>query len=295
MKLMALAMDVRVGNPLRKLVLLKLCDNANDKGECWPSIQHIADQCEVSRRSVINHLQALVDIGFVRVVNRARNGEKISNLYVIDLTPKPQINQLESSAGDALGGSARDALGSAGDALGSAGAALGGSAGAAHRTSHSLEPVTEPKKNYVKKSFQGERVPAVVPREKPPESSSRGTRLPPDWVLPDEWRADALAVDQRLASALDSIAAKFRDYWISTPGARGVKLNWRATWRNWVRRDAERLPPQRPPSGAAVAVFPGGGGGGCATRFGPAGDLRSRSLEQDLTDRSWAGRQNRGG
>jgi hypothetical protein len=35
-----------VGNPLRKLVLLKLADNASDQGECWPSYQYIADQCE---------------------------------------------------------------------------------------------------------------------------------------------------------------------------------------------------------------------------------------------------------
>ena len=48
MELMVKAMKVKVGNPLRKLVLLKLADNASDHGECWPSYQHIADQCEIS-------------------------------------------------------------------------------------------------------------------------------------------------------------------------------------------------------------------------------------------------------
>ncbi|ECG5516286.1 helix-turn-helix domain-containing protein, partial [Salmonella enterica subsp. enterica] len=43
MNLMAKAMSIKVGNPLRKLVLIKLADNANDEGECWPSYQHIAD------------------------------------------------------------------------------------------------------------------------------------------------------------------------------------------------------------------------------------------------------------
>ena len=28
---------------------------------------------------------------------------------------------------------------------------------------------------------------------------------------------------------------KFKDYWISQPGQKGVKLDWFATWRNWVR------------------------------------------------------------
>ena len=28
---------------------------------------------------------------------------------------------------------------------------------------------------------------------------------------------------------------KFKDYWIAQPGQKGVKLDWDATWRNWVR------------------------------------------------------------
>lgn len=35
MLLMVQAMRARVGNPLRKLVLIKLADNANDEGESW--------------------------------------------------------------------------------------------------------------------------------------------------------------------------------------------------------------------------------------------------------------------
>ena len=30
-------------------------------------------------------------------------------------------------------------------------------------------------------------------------------------------------------------AEKFRDYWISIAGPRGIKLDWEATWRNWCR------------------------------------------------------------
>ncbi|MEN8483257.1 helix-turn-helix domain-containing protein, partial [Escherichia coli] len=63
MELMVKAMKIRVGNPLRKLVLIKLADNASDQGECWPSYQHIADQCEISKRSVMNHIAALCESG----------------------------------------------------------------------------------------------------------------------------------------------------------------------------------------------------------------------------------------
>lgn len=29
---------------------------------------------------------------------------------------------------------------------------------------------------------------------------------------------------------------RFRDYWIAQPGQKGVKNDWPATWRNWIRR-----------------------------------------------------------
>lgn len=43
----------------------------------------------------------------------------------------------------------------------------------------------------------------------------------------------------------DAITAEFVDYWRGVPGAKGTKTDWIATWRNQVRRVAERtaLPP----------------------------------------------------
>jgi hypothetical protein len=31
--------------------------------------------------------------------------------------------------------------------------------------------------------------------------------------------------------------AAFCDYWRSVPGAKGRKLDWVATWRNWMRKE----------------------------------------------------------
>ncbi|WP_258004097.1 helix-turn-helix domain-containing protein, partial [Enterobacter cloacae] len=94
MSLMAKAMGVKVGNSLRKLVLIKLADNANDKGECWPSYQHIADQCECSRTAVRNHIDALEEMGLIKRENRVgvNNGKgNTSNVYYLklDATPMP--------------------------------------------------------------------------------------------------------------------------------------------------------------------------------------------------------------
>jgi hypothetical protein len=35
---------------------------------------------------------------------------------------------------------------------------------------------------------------------------------------------------------------KFVDYWRAQPGQRGVKVDWPATWRNWMRRASEGAP-----------------------------------------------------
>ncbi len=88
MTLMAKAMGIRVGHPIRKLVLLKLADNANDKGECWPSTRHIADHCECSKSTVRSHVDALVEMGLVKKTNRiGRNNGKgnASNVYLLTL------------------------------------------------------------------------------------------------------------------------------------------------------------------------------------------------------------------
>ncbi|WP_252146830.1 helix-turn-helix domain-containing protein, partial [Escherichia coli] len=94
MELMVKAMKIRVGNPLRKLVLIKLADNASDQGECWPSYQHIADQCEISKRSVMNHIAALCESGLVKKVTRKGEKGNSSNIYLLHL----------DGAGDSLGG-----------------------------------------------------------------------------------------------------------------------------------------------------------------------------------------------
>ncbi|MLN77888.1 helix-turn-helix domain-containing protein [Escherichia coli] len=123
MNLMAKAMNIKVGNPLRKLVLIKLADNANDNGECWPSYQHVADQCEVSRSTVKSHIRALEEMGLLKREFRRKGELNQSNVFYLTLDDAQQI-QPES---------------------GGAGAARGGGAGAAPRTYHSFEPVNEPK------------------------------------------------------------------------------------------------------------------------------------------------------
>ena len=71
-------------------------------------------------------------------------------------------------------------------------------------------------------------------REKESTHSKRGTRLdvtffPPEWI--DFCRAERPDLDPV------SVFKIFRDHWVAAPGQKGVKTDWPATWRNWVRRE----------------------------------------------------------
>ncbi|EMN7841015.1 helix-turn-helix domain-containing protein [Salmonella enterica subsp. enterica serovar Senftenberg] len=169
MNLMAKAMSIKVGNPLRKLVLIKLADNANDEGECWPSYQHIADQCEVSRSTVKSHIRALEDMGLLKREFRRKGELNQSNVFYLTLDNAQQNPPESGGAGADRGGAGADRggagadrggagadRGGAGADRGGAGADLGGGAGADPRTYHSFEPVKEPLDNKKKLSSMPE-------------------------------------------------------------------------------------------------------------------------------------------
>ena len=127
MTLTAQAMQIKVGNPIRKLVLLKLADQANDKGECWPSYSSIAEAAECSKRAAMTHIEWLAAHGFLRIEKRKISGnQNLSNIYHLTL----QKGSVPSEP-DAPGGSEPDAPPSESDALGSEPRSPGGSESAA--------------------------------------------------------------------------------------------------------------------------------------------------------------------
>lgn len=133
MLLMVKAMSISVGNPLRKLVLLKLADNASDSGECWPSYQHIADQCEIARSTVKSHIRELEKAGLLRREFRKDGDLNKSNVFHLTLSgavDNPVGRQMPE--GGAVDNPPRTADNP------------GGGAADNPITSHSFEPVKEP-------------------------------------------------------------------------------------------------------------------------------------------------------
>lgn len=72
--------------------------------------------------------------------------------------------------------------------------------------------------------------------------------------MPAEWKTWAAAQGATNAEVEDQ-AARFADYWRSIPGTKGVKLDWQATWRNWIRSSLERNRPRNAAAGSGPIPF----------------------------------------
>ena len=76
----------------------------------------------------------------------------------------------------------------------------------------------------------------ITINHKPKKEQQRGTRLPAQVENIQEWVN--FCQTERPDLIFDKVYSQFRDYWIAQPGQKGVKLDWDATWRNWVRRQS---------------------------------------------------------
>jgi len=82
----------------------------------------------------------------------------------------------------------------------------------------------------------------ITNNHKPIDKKTLGKRLANDLVLSDEWKD--FCVNERPELNPVQTFEKFKDYWIAQAGQKGVKLDWFATWRNWVRNT--NAPKQNP-------------------------------------------------
>ena len=65
------------------------------------------------------------------------------------------------------------------------------------------------------------------------QKKTLGKRLANDFLFPKEWEEFCQQTRPELSPT--QTFEKFKDYWIAQAGQKGVKLDWFATWRNWVR------------------------------------------------------------
>ena len=82
------------------------------------------------------------------------------------------------------------------------------------------------------------------------EKKTLGKRLATDFQFPLEWEQFCQQTRPELNPA--RTFDQFKDYWIAQAGQKGVKLDWSATWRNWVR--STNAPKQNPADIVRITV-----------------------------------------
>lgn len=84
------------------------------------------------------------------------------------------------------------------------------------------------------------------------EKKTLGKRLASDFCLTKEW--EEFCQTERPELNAQKTFDQFKDYWIAQAGQKGVKLDWFATWRNWVR--STNAPKVNPADKARLTVAP---------------------------------------
>jgi len=102
-------------------------------------------------------------------------------------------------------------------------------------------PSANPQETQVVSKDNPNQEPITI-NHKPIEKKTLGKRLASDSCLTKEWEEFCQQTRPELNPA--KTFDQFKDYWTSVAGQKGVKLDWFATWRNWVR--TTNAPKQNP-------------------------------------------------
>lgn len=230
------AFSIKVGNPARKLVLIKLAENANDKGVCWPSYKHIADQCEMSRRTVITHIEKLVELGLLKKFYRKGEKGNSSNQYLLTLDGEKSA-LAKPSENIAPPPSEEFAPPSAADSPPSENTAPPPSENAAPRIDHSFEPISEPV--CVEPVISESAEPIAHTAEKPHPvhpvfqntiTDHRRQPMSIDWQPTEQLaslcRMQRIDVSQLSEDDQECIIGEFRSYWLTRPETQQNQSGW---------------------------------------------------------------------
>src|SRR4030095_3986241 len=83
------AFNQKVGSMATKIILIKLADNANDEGFCWPSLDYVSEKCECDKTTVKRHIKRLEELNLVHIQHRNQDNTNLSNYYHLNLPLEP--------------------------------------------------------------------------------------------------------------------------------------------------------------------------------------------------------------
>jgi len=96
--------------PAAKVVLWHLCDRYHPDNGCFPSKETLANDCEMSVRSVYDQIAILEGLGLLKVVSQtfqSASGKYSSNSYILGCDPEFKQHVVSPSANSAVGRTAQ--------------------------------------------------------------------------------------------------------------------------------------------------------------------------------------------
>jgi hypothetical protein len=204
------------------------------------TVAQMVAECADGKDAVYGAIGELKTLGYLRAVRRRGDGGVLGEVdyELVDPTAGTGIER-EDVGESATSGKSRSGETSSGSA----------------KSGESASKKTTPKKTRDKNT-----IPADAGAARP----KRGTRIDPDW-LPSVEAADAMASKLGVTRAqLGAWTEEFRDHFTGTGRP---MVDWLATWRNWMRREAR---------GGVRPVRPIGGG----RSNDPAMDVLQRELQR---------------
>lgn len=77
---------LQVGDPVTKYVLKVLAERANDSEVCWPSIEKLMLDTELSKSTIIRHIKKLSEAGLIKITKRKGKGQQfMNNIYTLNV------------------------------------------------------------------------------------------------------------------------------------------------------------------------------------------------------------------
>lgn len=208
---MTWAFGARGLTPSEKLVLLCLANYATKDLQAWPSQETIAEETELSPRTVWSALKSLEAKEVIHRKRRFRSdGTRTTDVFTINLAA-PVFDQARETTRNPCDDHSQPLQ----EPL------------ATVATLTSFEPPLEPP------------IGTITPPTPPKPGGRRGERLPDDWQ-PSPQDRDKARAEGLTDAEIDRAATEFCNYWHSRPGSGGCKLDWSKTWHNWVIRDGRR-------------------------------------------------------
>jgi hypothetical protein len=221
-------------SPTAVVVYGKLSSYAWMRDGARPAVQRLADELGLSARTVQRSLSELAENGALDITERfSEVGQQLPSRYHIRTTRREGDKSVTLADTDVTHVGDKSVTGGV----------------------TNLSPETDVLQTEleVERERRASADPAP-PKPKRTSTSTRGTRIAADW-LPEPQVRQAIVAELR---GFDDDwfrrqHANFIDHFLGAAGAKGVKVDWNATWRKWMRSSAEG---NYPVGGGTVHQFP---------------------------------------